>query len=120
MSRLRLGGVSVRDEFDYAFTIEPYRTRVLANYPNPFNPETWIPFELAAGAAVTIRIYDLAGRRVRALDLGRRSVGSHVTRAEAAYWDGRNDAGESVGSGVYVYELAAGGARSTRRMIVLK
>jgi hypothetical protein len=104
---------------DYAFTIEPHHTRLMANYPNPFDPETWIPFELGADADVTVHIYDMAGRRVRALTLGRRPIGEHVTRG-AAYWDGANEPGERVVCGVYVYELAAGEHRSMRRMIVLK
>ena len=120
VTRVRVGRASVETAFDYPFTIEPYQTHLMANYPNPFNPETWIPFELSAAADVTIRIYDLRGRRVRALDLGRRAVGEHVTRDAAARWDGANDLGEPVGSGVYLYELSAGAHRSTRRMIVRK
>ncbi|MAF11216.1 hypothetical protein CMK11_12260, partial [Candidatus Poribacteria bacterium] len=119
-ARLRLGAATAETTLDYAFTIEPYRTRLMANYPNPFKAETWIPFELGADADVTVHICDLAGRRVRVLDIGRRPMGEHITRAAAAYWDGANELGEGVVSGVYVYELAAGEHRSMRRMIVLK
>ncbi len=98
----------------------PISTRLLANYPNPFNPETWIPFDLKAGASVVIHIYNATGARVRTLNLGYRDAGYYRDRADAAYWDGRNDAGERVASGVYSYELRAGGARSLRRMVIRK
>ena len=94
--------------------------RLLPNYPNPFNPETWIPFELAADARVTIGIYDLLGGRVRTLDVGARPMGEHRSRDKAAYWDGRNARGERVASGVHVYELTAGDTRAVRRMVVRK
>ena len=98
----------------------PQRTRLLTNYPNPFNPETWIPFELSAGSPVTVRIYDLGGRVMRRLDLGYRDAGYYTARADAAYWDGRNDVGERVASGVYFYELRAGAQQSLRRMVIHK
>ena len=82
---------------------------LLPNYPNPFNPETWIPYQLAAAASVRIRIYDSMGQRVRALDLGQRPAGSYLSRNRAAYWDGRNTLGERVATGVYFYRLEAGG-----------
>jgi len=95
-------------------------TSLLANFPNPFNPETWIPFELSDAAETTIRIYDPRGREIRQLDLGWRQAGSYLRRNTAAYWDGRNDLGERVASGVYMYELSAGTHRETRRMTVRK
>lgn len=95
-------------------------TALFANYPNPFNPETWIPFDLAEDADVTVHIYDLAGRSVRRLDLGRRGPGSYRGRTDAAYWDGRDDFGESVSSGMYIYELRAGSSRQARRMVIRK
>jgi hypothetical protein len=100
--------------------VGPSATRLLSNYPNPFNPETWIPFELTASSEVQIAIYDLDGHRVRALELGYREAGYYMSRSEAAYWDGRNELGERVSSGVYFYELRAGAYRETRRLLVLK
>ncbi len=98
----------------------PERTSLLPNYPNPFNPETWIPFELAEEASVTIHIYDLAGAMVRTLVLGSMPVGVHAGRDDAAHWDGRNEQGEPVGSGVYLSEIHAGTHRAIRRMTVRK
>ena len=98
----------------------PAATDLLPNYPNPFNPETWIPFDLAEAGDVTITIYSAMGAPVRRLDLGLLSPGVYRSRHAAAYWDGRNDLGERVASGVYVYELRAGGFREMRRMLVQK
>ncbi len=95
-------------------------TALLANFPNPFNPETWIPFDLSEDAETTVHIYDGAGRVVRRLDLGWLPAGAYRRRATAAYWDGRNAVGEAVASGVYMYELRAGNHREMRRMIVRK
>ncbi|MBT3267495.1 tandem-95 repeat protein [Candidatus Poribacteria bacterium] len=114
---LRDGAVSFGD---VRLSATPARTAALANYPNPFNPETWIPFELRASAEVTVSIYDAAGSRVRVLSLGRREPGVHTDRERAAHWDGRNDRGETVASGVYYYEMRAGDYRETRRMTILK
>jgi len=96
------------------------QTRLLANYPNPFNPETWIPFTLAADDDVVIHVYNVDGLRVRSLSLGYLAAGRYSDRSRAGYWDGRNDAGEAVASGAYVYELRAGGEREMRRMVVRK
>ncbi len=98
----------------------PPKTRLRANFPNPFNPETWIAYELAEDVNVSIQIYDVTGRRVRTLDLGQRAAGYYVDRAKAAYWDGRNDVGERVASGVYLYRLTAGNYAAMRRMLILK
>jgi len=98
----------------------PHKTRLLANYPNPFNPETWIPFELADDAKVNIQIYDVTGRLVRTLDLGRRPAGHYADQSAAAYWDGRNSSGERVASGMYLYRLTAGDFSAMRRMVILK
>jgi hypothetical protein len=119
-SHLRLNRSKIETEFAFPFRIEPFQTRLMANYPNPFNPETWIPFELAEDTDVTVRVYGLDGTIVRTLDLGRRSIGEYRRRDRAAYWDGRNELGEHVASGVYVYELLAGERREVRRMVVNK
>ena len=95
-------------------------TKLLPNYPNPFNPETWIPYQLAEDAHVQIRIYDVAGHLVRTLDLGTKLAGNYLSRESAAYWDGRNDMGEGVSSGVYFYTLEAGDYQRTQRMTVVQ
>ena len=101
-------------------TLVPKSTALLANYPNPFNPETWIPYRLAKGSDVQLRIYDTQGRLVRHLDLEHQTAGVYQTRSRAAYWDGRNEMGESVASGLYFYTLTAGDFSATRRMLILK
>ena len=98
----------------------PSETALLANYPNPFNPETWIPYHLSSDADVTLTIYDTRGAAVRWLDLEYQYAGFYTHRSRAAYWDGRNENGESVASGLYVYELRAGGYIALRRMVILK
>ncbi|MBI1928097.1 M6 family metalloprotease domain-containing protein [Candidatus Poribacteria bacterium] len=98
----------------------PLITRTFQNYPNPFNPETWLPYQLADDAPVTLKIYSLNGRLVRTLALGVQKAGVYVTRDKAAYWDGRDDAGERVSSGVYFYTLRAGEFVATRKMLVVK
>jgi hypothetical protein len=95
-------------------------TTLHANYPNPFNPETWIPYSLSEASEVTLRIYDARGGLVRTLDIGRSDAGHHISRAESAYWDGRNDLGEPVAGGVYFVELQAGGTRTMRRLALSK
>ena len=119
-SNLRLNTSTIPTEFTHRFNLEPYRSQLLANYPNPFNPETWIPFELAADADVTIHIYALDGVRMRTLELGRVPVGMHTDQSDAAYWDGTNEQGERVASGTYIYELIAGDYHAMRRMVILK
>ena len=98
----------------------PDETLLLANYPNPFNPETWIPYQLSEPAEVTVTIYAANGAVVRTLDLGHRRAGSYDSRSRAAYWDGRNAAGEPVASGVYFYTLSAGDFSATRKMVIRK
>ena len=95
-------------------------TALHANYPNPFNPETWIPYSLSEASEVSLRIYDARGGLTRTLELGRREAGLHLTRAGSAYWDGRNDLGEMVAGGVYYVELRAGDNISTRRLVLSK
>ena len=98
----------------------PKRTVLLANYPNPFNPETWLPYQLANDAEVTIRIYSASGQLVRLLDLGFQQAGYYIGKSHAAYWDGRNDLGEKLASGVYFYELRTPGSSTTRKMVIRK
>ena len=98
----------------------PVETSLLPNYPNPFNPETWIPYTLAAPAEVGVDIYAVDGQRVRTLSLGHQPAGVYRNRARAAYWDGRNNAGERVASGVYFYTFTAGKFTATRKMLILK
>ena len=100
--------------------LTPTETRLLPNYPNPFNPETWIPYRLAEDAFVTLTIYDQTGQVVRTLDVGHRIASDYESRSKAVYWDGRNDVGEQVASGVYFYHLSAGDYSSTRKMVILK
>ncbi len=98
----------------------PEETMLLANYPNPFNPETWIPYQLAEPAEVTLTIYDMNGQLVRRLRLGHQAAGMYRSRSRAVYWDGRNQLGEPVASGLYFYTLTAGKFSATRRMLILK
>ena len=98
----------------------PEETALLANYPNPFNPETWIPYQLAEPAEVTLTIYDINGQLVRRLALGHQTAGMYRSRSRAAYWDGRNQLGEPVASGLYFYTLTADDFTATRRMLILK
>ena len=98
----------------------PSETELLANYPNPFNPETWIPYRLAEDAFVTLTIYDTAGQIIRTLDIGHRIAAVYESRSKAIHWDGRNNLGEQVASGVYFYHFSAGEYSATRRMVILK
>ena len=101
-------------------SITPTETELLSNYPNPFNPETWIPYRLAKDAFVTLTIYDQAGHVVRTLDVGLQVAAVYESRSKAVYWDGRNEFGEGVASGVYFYHLSAGDYSATRKMVILK
>ena len=98
----------------------PKETILLANYPNPFNPETWIPYQLANDSDVSLSIYDINGALVRELDLGHQQAGYYTERTKAAYWDGRNEWGEQVASGVYFYYLQAGDYSQMRKLVILK
>ena len=106
------GGITTADR--------PDQTQLGANYPNPFNPETWIPYQLSKEAEVSLPIYDGQGRLVRKLELGWKEAGYYTTAARATYWDGRNANGESVSSGVYFCRLQAGDYSQTRKMVILK
>ena len=97
-----------------------YVTELLPNYPNPFNPETWIPYRLAEDADVTLTIYDTRGQVVRTFVLGHQSAGAYETRDKAIYWNGRNNSGEPVASGIYFYNLSTGDYSNTRKASILK
>ena len=96
------------------------RNQLLQNFPNPFNPETWIPFRLANESDVTIRIYTPSGKLVRSLSPGKMSAGDYSSQSQAIHWDGRNDNGEAVSSGVYLYTINAGNFSATRKMLIRK
>ena len=98
----------------------PAETQLMPNYPNPFNPETWIPYRLAEDAFVTLTIYDQTGHVVRTIDVGHQIASVYENRSKAIYWDGRNQVGEQVASGVYFYHLSAGDYSATRKMLILK
>ena len=98
----------------------PEKTQLLANYPNPFNPETWMPYELATDTDVRITIYNAQGVVIRTLQLGQQSAGYYTDRERAAYWDGRNALGERVASGIYFYQLETDDMSSLRKMVILK
>ena len=100
--------------------VTPDNTDLLTNFPNPFNPETWIPFHLAKDADVTLHIYAMNGQLVRTLTLGYQAAGVYQNRSRAAYWDGKNEFGEKVASGVYFYTLKAGDFSATRKMLIMK
>ena len=101
-------------------TARPEKTLLLANYPNPFNPETWIPYELATDTDVRITIYNTQGVVIRSLQLGHQSAGYYTGRDRAAYWDGRNALGEQVASGLYFYQLETDEMSLMRKMVILK
>ncbi|MDE0399559.1 MAG: dockerin type I domain-containing protein [Candidatus Poribacteria bacterium] len=111
-------GIAYLERLLAVFT--PKETALLRNYPNPFNPETWIPYQLATPADVTLTIYDIQGRVVRDLDLGHQRAGMYQSKSRAAYWDGRNAVGEPVASGVYFYTLTAGDFSATRKLLIRK
>ncbi|MGQ9609414.1 MAG: cohesin domain-containing protein [bacterium] len=107
---------------DASFTIQaiPKQTLLLPNYPNPFNPETWIPYQLSEANDVSIDIYNLNGQLVRSLKLGYKQPGFYINKENSAYWDGRNEFGESVSSGIYFYMIKTGNFVSTRKMTILR
>ena len=113
-----LRGIAVLEQL--LASLMPEVTALLANYPNPFNPETWIPYQLADPAEVTVSIYSADGKLVRRLALGQRPAGVYQGKDRAAYWDGRNAQGEPVASGVYFYTLQAGEFSATRKMVIRK
>jgi len=96
------------------------QTALLQSYPNPFNPEVWIPYELAEQTSVSIQIYNLSGQLIQVLDLGMQPRGRYISKEKAAYWDGRNEIGERAASGVYFYVLKAGNFTATKKMVIVK
>lgn len=100
--------------------ILPVENALAQNYPNPFNPETWIPYQLAQDADVVIKIYNIFGRLIRTLKLEHKTAGYYFSKDSAAYWDGKNDAGEPVGSGTYFYSLEAEDFTATKKLVILK
>ena len=100
--------------------VVPKKNALLANYPNPFNPETWIPYKLSKAAEVTVDIYAIDGSLIRTLTLGHQPAGTYQSKSRAAYWDGKNEVGEPVASGVYFYTLSAGEFTATRKMFIKK
>ena len=93
---------------------------MLQNFPNPFNPETWVPYQLASASKVELTLFDAQGRVVRTLALGQKPAGYYLEREKAAYWDGRNEGGEPVASGAYFYRLQAETFSAVRKMVILK
>ena len=100
--------------------VHPSATILGQNFPNPFNPETWIPYQLEKSSDVALQIYDMSGSVVRTIELGFKPRGFYMTRSTAAYWDGRNNMGELIASGVYFYSLQAADFSATRKMLILK
>jgi len=98
----------------------PTQTQLLANYPNPFNPETWIPFQLAQDSTITATICDVTGKQIRMIELGHIPAGNYVESNRAIYWDGRTEDGEQVSSGTYFYQIEAGDYTETRKIVILK
>ena len=100
--------------------IIPDSFALFQNYPNPYNPETWIPYQLSADTTVTIKIYDVTGHVVRTLSLGEKRAGIYISRNRAGHWNGRNEAGERVSSGLYFYAIEAGNFKAIKRMLLVK
>ena len=98
----------------------PTQNQLLANYPNPFNPETWIPFQLAQDSTVMAKIYDVTGKQIRMIELGYVTAGNYVESDRAIYWDGKTVTGELVSSGTYFYQIGAGDYSQARKMVILK
>ena len=98
----------------------PAHTALLPNYPNPFNPETWIPYHLAQDSNVIIRIYRIKGELIRTIDLGAKNAGIYASRNKAAYWNGRTQTGEGAASGIYYYTIQTSNFTATRKMVLVK
>ncbi|MBC8230126.1 T9SS type A sorting domain-containing protein [bacterium] len=110
---------TISKEFRFSEGI-PVKSELVQNYPNPFNPETWLPYNLAKDADVIVKIYNVSGQLIRTLDLAHKDAGFYLSKDKAAHWDGRDNLGERVASGIYFYTLKAGDFRATRRMLIMK
>ena len=98
----------------------PVKNKLLVNYPNPFNPDTWIPFQISTGSKIILTIYNLQGQIIRQINLGFKPAGFYVRKDRAIYWDGRSQNGEQVASGIYVYQLQAGTFSESRKLVLIK
>ena len=107
-------------KLDGSVTVLPSRSTLLQNFPNPFNPETWIPYELANEAEVVIKIYNVKGELVRALSIGHQPAGCYLSKEKAVFWNGKNQNGDAVANGLYFYTLKAGEFQAVRKMILVK
>ena len=105
---------------DLSVQLSPKVSQLHQNYPNPFNPDTWIPYQLKEDADVAIRIYSAAGQLVRTLDLGHKEIGFYTNKEKAVYWNGKNEAGEHVVSGIYFCSIEAGDFTTTRKMVIMR
>ena len=114
------GGIGMATSQRLEDNLRISETALHANYPNPFNPETWIPYQLSTPAEVTLDIYSVSGALVRTLDLGHQAAGVYRKRSRAAYWDGKNAVGEGVASGLYFYVFTAGDFSATGKMLIMK
>jgi hypothetical protein len=103
-----------------SWDMPPDRSALLQNFPNPFNPETWLPYQLKEGSHIVIQIFSLKGELIRKFDLGYKPAGLYISRGNAVYWDGRNESGEQVASGLYIYSIEAGDLRATRKMVIAR
>ncbi len=98
----------------------PPHTALLPNYPNPFNPETWIPYHLAQDSNVIIRIYNIKGELIRTINLGEKNAGVYTSRNKTAHWNGRTQTGEGAASGIYYYTIQTSNFTATRKMVLVK
>jgi hypothetical protein len=113
-----LKNTGITEHHDFV-EVKPRRTELLPNYPNPFNPETWIPYRLSEEADVTVYIFDSRGQLIRTILVGRKSAGTYIGKSKAVHWDGKNDGGERIASGVYFYQLKAGRFSDTKKLAVM-
>ena len=103
-----------------SYSMMPKHSELLQNFPNPFNPDTWIPYQLKEDGEVTIHIFSISGNLVRQLKLGYKTAGLYASPSKAAYWDGKNEAGEFAASGAYLYTIHAGSYQATKKMFLVK
>ena len=113
-------GIAFLEQLLASAEIPLIETALLDNYPNPFNPETWIPYQLQKSVRVTITIHSLDGKLIRKLEFGYQHTGNYYTKSRAAYWDGKNESGEIVANGVYFYSIIAGDFTATKKMSIRK